>query len=216
MYYVVAPDAAPMVRQFISTLLRSNAGRALVFQITMSPRVNNISTGSVPQKSADNPTTALSNVIAGTQPGQVAGSNTTIDPNTFAAAAKNEGNATDFFAGLSSFTHESEHVADFNAAATLGGAVAAGVAGDRELNNTGGTMFGTAQVRANGILSQLGGAANNYTPDAETDHEAGQIIAYGNLMQAVQAAVQSAQVEQTALNMHVEENCDNSTPPQCI
>jgi hypothetical protein len=57
---------------------------------------------------------------------------------------------------------------------------------------------GGPPVRALQVVSDLGAAANGYTPDAAADLEASQLIAYGEL-QAMAAATANIQTENAPL-----------------
>lgn len=83
MYFVVAAEMQARVKQYISTMLRSPEGAAMIRAISANPKPNFFSQGqldrhSVPgtnQTSITNGTTA---VIPGNQPGAVAGTQTVL------------------------------------------------------------------------------------------------------------------------------------------
>jgi RHS repeat-associated protein len=200
-YFVVSSDVAVQVKEYISTLVRSEAGRNLVNQIGLSPKPTLIDSGSLPRTQVSDNRALVTNgqttAIPGNTPGAVAGTQITLDFNNIAFTAHAAGQ-TDFKTGLSAFAHEDFHVSDANGASTLQGAVAALAAGDAP-SRPGGqdTTGGTAEARASALLSGLGGAANGYTPNPDADAQAAQIIAYGQVQQSAQLAFSNAQTDST-------------------
>ncbi len=130
MYFVVAAEMQAQVKQYISTMLRSPEGAAMIRAISANPKPNFFSQGAldrhqVPGTNQIAVTNGTTTALAGNQPGQVAGTQTTLSNSNIAFTA---GMSTgDIFAvGLKAFAHEDSHVVDINAAHTLQGAAAGG------------------------------------------------------------------------------------------
>ena len=184
MYFVVAAEMQGQVQQYISTMLRSPQGAALIQAIAANPKPNFFGPGQldrhqVPgtnQVAVENGTTTA---IAGNQPGQVAGTQTTLSNSNIAFSAANS--SGDIFAvGLQAFAHEDAHVVDINAARTLQQAAAAGAAGDAPTQpGAENTAGGTAESRALGVMGGLGEAGQTFQPNAQTDAQANAIIQGG-------------------------------------
>jgi RHS repeat-associated protein len=181
-YFVVAADAQPSVKDFISTALRSPSGRALVNSIAKDSRPTFVDFGRLPRSNNPNGTASVTNgttlPLAGTQ-GQMGGTQVTLDPANISFSGVANGQGV-FDTGLTAFLHESRHVSDANAAPSLQAAAAAAAAGDAPTqagaNNTSG---GTAEANAVAITSSLGSDASNFTPNQQTDLEAQDIINAG-------------------------------------
>jgi RHS repeat-associated protein len=209
-YFVVSSDAAVQVKQYISTLLRSEAGRNLVNQIGLSSKPTLVSSGSLPRTDLPNHRVAVTNgqttVVAGDTPGSVGGTKVTLDFTNIAFTAHATGQ-TDFRTGLDTFAHEDFHVLDANGASSLQAAAAAVAAGDAPSQpGANDTTGGTAEARASALLSGLDGAANGYTEDADADAEAAQIIAYGQVQQNIQSTFNNTQFEPTQIQSTLEES----------
>jgi RHS repeat-associated protein len=188
MYFVVAPEMQAQVKQYISTMLRSPQGAAMIRAISANPKPNFFSQGTLDrhqvlgtnQVAVTNGTTTP---VAGNQPGQVAGTQTTLSNSNiaFTAGFSTGPLAGDLFAvGLKAFAHEDAHVVDINAAHTLQQAAAAGAAGDAPTQpGADNTAGGTAEGRALGVMGELGDAGMSYQPNAQTDAQADAIIQGG-------------------------------------
>jgi RHS repeat-associated protein len=188
-YFIVASDTLPQVRQYIATLLRSESGRQLVYQIGLSSRANYFNSGTLPRTQVSGNQVAVTNAqsapIPGSTPGSVVGTTTTLDFNNISFTASASGQA-DFLTGLLAFTHDAFHVLDGNSASTFQGAVAAMAAGDApSYPGASDTTGGTAQARALGVVSSLSSAADNYQSNATLELEAERLILYGQLQQII-------------------------------
>jgi RHS repeat-associated protein len=217
-HFVVASDVLPQVRQYISTLLRTESGRQLVMQIALSPRANSFGSGSLPRTQLAGNQVAVTNatttVIPGNTPGAVVGTATTMDSSNISFTAGATGQTT-FQTGLLAFTHEGFHVSDANSASTFQGAVAAGVAGDAPSQpGASDTTGGTAESRAEQVLMGLGSATGNYTPDAAMDQTANQLILYGQVLQNAPAAG-SLQLQSAPNTQQLNPPCDQENNPSC-
>jgi RHS repeat-associated protein len=201
MYFVVAPEMQAQVKQYISTMLRSPQGEAMIRAISASSKPSFFTQGQldrhqVPGTNQIAVTNGATTPIPGNQPGQVAGTQTTLSNSNIAFTA---GTSTgDIFAvGLKAFAHEDAHVVDINAAHTLQQAAAAGASGDAPSQpGAENTTGGTAEERAVQIMGELGDAGQSFQPNAETDAQAGAIIQSGmqqfgqDLQQLINQAVQ--------------------------
>jgi RHS repeat-associated protein len=184
MYFVVAAEMQAQVKQYISTMLRSPKGAAMIRAISANPKPNFFSQGTldrhqVPGTNQIAVTNGTTTPIAGNQPGQVAGTQTTLSNSNIAFTA---GMTTgDIFAvGLKAFAHEDSHVVDINAAHTLQQAAAAGAAGDAPTQpGAENTAGGTAEANAIGVMGELGAAGQSFQPNAQTDAQADAIIQGG-------------------------------------
>jgi RHS repeat-associated protein len=193
--YFVAANGYQAVQQFISTLVRSDAGRALVERISADPRPTSISAERLPYSRGPEGTIRVTNgtttPVPGS-PGRVGGTSVVLDPVNAALTGALTGQSS-FKTGLVAFTHELEHVADINNATSFSNAAAAGAAGDAPsrpgANNTTG---GTAEGRAQAIVNGIGGQASSYAPEPSADSEAAAILQYGE-QQAQQSATQMIQ-----------------------
>jgi RHS repeat-associated protein len=188
MYFVVAAEMQAQVKQYISTMLRSPQGAAMIRAISANPKPNFFSQGTldrhqVPGTNQIAITNGTTTAIAGNQPGQVAGTQTVLSNSNiaFTAGFSTGAMAGDIFAvGLKAFAHEDAHVVDINAAHTLQGAAAAGAAGDAPTQpGAENTAGGTAEGRALGVMGELGDAGQGFQPNAQTDAQADAIIQGG-------------------------------------
>jgi len=185
MYFVVAPEMQAQVTQYISTMLRSPKGAAMIYAISANPKPNFFNPGQlpaphqVPGTNRISVTNGATSVIPSNSPGAVAGTQTTLDQNNISFSAQH-GAGTEFFVGVKAFAHEDAHVADMNAAHTLQQAAVAGEAGDAPTQpGAQNTAGGTAELRALGVMGELGNAALSYQPDGTTDAQADIIVQSG-------------------------------------
>ena len=206
MYFVVAPEMQAQAKQYISAMLRSPKGAAMIRAISANPKPNFFSQGTldrhqVPGTDRVAVTNGGTTPIAGNLPGQVGGTETTLSNSNiaFTAGFSRGPLAGDFFgAGLQAFAHETAHVIDINAAHTLQQAAVAGKAGDAPTQpGADNTAGGTAEARALEVMDELwaGGMGKGYQPNAETDAQADAII-QGGTQQYAQDLQQ--QINQTA------------------
>lgn len=176
-------------------------------------RANSFASSSLPRTQLPDNRMAVTNgqttAIPGNTPGAIAGTTTTLDFSNISFTAGATGQ-TDFRTALRAFAHEDFHVLDANSASTFQGAAAALAAGDAPSHpGASDTTGGTAEARALQALVELGGAANNYTPNAATDQAANQLIAYGQLQQNAQSAASNIQLEQAPIPTQLMAPCEN-------
>jgi hypothetical protein len=191
-YFVISSENTTAM-QYISTLLRSDAGRALVNSIAADPRPTIIFGGRLPNERNSDGSTSFTNgqtaPLLGAN-GQLAGTTVELDPVNAALTSALNGKGADF-TGLDAFTHELFHVSDENQASDFAAAVLAGQAGDApDASGPNNTTGGTAEQRALAVLAGL--ASTSYTPDQQSDAQAQQIINNGN-QQFQQNATQQLQ-----------------------
>jgi RHS repeat-associated protein len=195
MYFVVAAEMQPQIKQYISTMLRSPQGAAMIHSIAASNKPSSFNQGPLDRHQilgTNRPSieNGASGPVAGNQPGQLAGTQTTLSNSNIAfTAGLTTGNI--FAVGLNAFAHEDAHVVDMLAAPTFQGALAAAHAGD-DSSQPGAedTMGGTAQSRASQVMGELGGAGQSFQADAQTDAEAAGIILSGMRQFAAQQQVE--------------------------
>ena len=181
-YFVIATDQSPAAQQYISTLLRSSAGQALVQRIAADSRPTFVGSSSLPRVDAGNGKVAVTNgqttALPG-RPGQLGGTDVKLDDSNIAYTAKHTGKS-EFQTGLTAFTHELNHVDDMNQAKSFQAAAGAGAAGDAPSRpGQQDTAGGTAEQRAQDIVSEVGKEGSQYTPNADTDAQAAAIIQDG-------------------------------------
>jgi hypothetical protein len=194
MYFVVAAEMQAQVKQYISTMLRSPQGAAMIRAIAANPKPNSFSQGQldrhqVPGTNQVAATNGATTVIPGNR-GQMEGTETVLSNSNIAFTA---GMTTgDIFAvGLKAFAHEDAHIVDMNAAPTWRQAFAAGAAGDAPTQpGAENTAGGTAENRALGVMGELGDAGQSFQPNAQTDAEADTMIASGMQQFAAQQQVE--------------------------
>jgi RHS repeat-associated protein len=198
-YFVVAASAAPQVKEFISTQLRSEAGRQLINKIAFDPKPTTVVTGSLQRVQNENGSTSITNAqttaVPGTTPGAFAGTTITLDFGNINTTALATGQSA-FLVGLTAWTHEDFHVLDANGKTTFQQAAAALAAGDAPSHaGANDTTGGTAESQAQSVVQTLGSDATNYVENPDTDEEATQILAYGQLQQDAQNAFANAETQ---------------------
>lgn len=205
MYFVVAAEMQNQVKQYISTMLRSPQGAAMIQAIAANPKPNSFGLGQldrhqVPGTSQVAVTNGTTAAVLGSQPGQVGGTETTLSNSNiaFTAGFSTGAMAGDIFAvGLKAFAHEDAHVVDIDAAPNLQQAGIVGQAGDaRTQPGAENTTGGTAEGQALGVMGELGSAGQSFQPNAQTDAQAGAIIASGMQQFAAQQKVELETIPQ--------------------
>lgn len=193
--YFVIDSGNTSAMHYISMLLRSDSGRALVNKIAGDPRPTIVYGGRLLNEQTDKGPLIVNGqttVLPGTGQGQLAGTKVELDPVNQAITAMDTGKTPDAV-GVDAFAHELFHVSDINSADSLLAATAANAAGDSP-STPGGkdTLGGTAEKRAQEIMGELGPQGTSYTPNIQFDTEAAQIINAGN-QQFQQTATQQQQ-----------------------
>jgi len=180
-YFVVSAESQQIVAQYVSTLLRNDNGRATVYRIANDPRPTSIDQGHLPRRTLDNGNTMVTNGITiplsetPTQGGisSLGGTKIVLDQENISFVASATGSSA-FSVGLTAFLHELNHAQDMNSASNFINAVRAGAAGDRPTPAT-----GTAEMRAQSVVSELGNLGTNYSSNASSENEARSIINAG-------------------------------------
>jgi len=190
-YFVVEGSAAlrQEAKQFISTLVRTPAGKAQVDAIAKDPRPTRIKEASLAVTHNANGSTSYTNgetsLIAGS-PGKLGGATIQLDNSNIASVAAAT-NRSDFQVGLTAMSHEMSNAVAALAAPTFQGAAAAAAAGDAPsqpgANNTTG---GSAEREASGIVALLGAAGTQYIPDNASEETAEGILQSGQMQFNIQ------------------------------
>jgi len=206
MYFVVSREQTRAI-QYISTLLRSQSGRALVRSIANDPRPTYLSFERISKRGTEGYTARIPSnsgrVLSGTHVG--------LD----IINAMVDGRAG-FKIQLSNFAHELEHVRDMNNAASYPQAKAAGLAGDAPLQNgSGDTLGGTAQAGANQILAELGADSDDYNEDAQADQDAEDIVGNGNEIESLSLPIDSFVDEEDIPGRHPKKNGPSGSTLGC-
>jgi RHS repeat-associated protein len=183
-YFVVAPEMQAQVKRYISAMLRSPHGAEIIRAISANPKPNFFTLGQLDRHPVAGTnkiavTTAATTWIAGSQPGQLAGTQTVLSNSNIAfAAARSTGDI--FAVGLKAFAHDTAHVVDINAGRTLQQSISAGIAGDAPSKpGAEDTVGGSAEARADQVMDELGDAGQTFQPDANADADAEGVIQYG-------------------------------------
>jgi RHS repeat-associated protein len=132
-YFVVATGNTS-VQQYISTLLRSESGKAFVQLIASDPRPTKVNGGRLDYITNSDRSFSITNGATTPIPdGKALGStDVVLDPVNQIFTSQFTGKSI-FQVGLTAFAHELEHVSDENAASSFSDAIAAGVAGDARI-----------------------------------------------------------------------------------
>jgi RHS repeat-associated protein len=183
-YFVVAPEMQAQVKRYISAMLRSPHGAEIIRAISANPKPNFFTLGQLDRHPVAGTnkiavTTAATTQIAGSQPGQLAGTQTVLSNSNIAfAAARSTGDI--FAVGLKAFAHDTAHLVDINAGRTLQQSISAGIAGDAPSKpGAEDTVGGSAEARADQVMDELGDAGQTFQPDANADADAEGVIQYG-------------------------------------
>jgi RHS repeat-associated protein len=183
MYFVVAAEMQAQVKQYISTMLRSPQGAAMIRAISANPKPNFFGQGTLDRHQV--PGTNRTSITNGTSTpipspaGTLAGTETVLSFGNIILSAVGISQSV-FATGLKAFAHEDAHVVDMNAAHTTAQAAAANAAGDAPSQpGAENTTGGTAEGRAVGVMGELGEAGQSFQPNAQADAQAGAIIAVG-------------------------------------